>query len=114
MTHRRFLGVLLFATLPVWAQHCEAPSNVKAAIEAATLPPATPLDDRVAAAKKVREQFPADYFAHRFYQEQFAKQGLFPPAVQEEYRALLDAHPDDPTNLALHARRFKGTHRPPT
>src|SRR5450759_4278205 len=112
MTHRRFLGVLLFATLPVWAQHCEAPSNVKAAIEAATLPPATPMDDRVAAAKKVREQFPADYFAHRFYQEQFVKQALFSPAVQEEYRALLDAHPDDPTYLALYARTLKGTNTP--
>jgi thiol-disulfide isomerase/thioredoxin len=112
MTHRRFLGVLLFATLPVWAQPCEAPSNVKAAIDAATLPPATPADDRVAAAKKVREQFPADYFAHRFYQEQFFKQGLYSQPVQEEYRALLDAHPDDPTYLALYARVLKGTNTP--
>jgi thiol-disulfide isomerase/thioredoxin len=112
MTHRRFLGVLLFAALPVWAQPCEAPSNVKAAIEAATLPPATPMDDRVAAAKKVREQFPADYFAHRFYQELFFQQGLYSPAVQEEYRALLDAHPDDPTYLALYARTLKGTNTP--
>src|SRR5450759_3339605 len=94
MTTRSCLGVLLFATLPVWAQPCEAPSSVKAAIEAATLAPATPMDDRVAAAKKVREQFPADYFAHRFYQELFFQQGLFSQPVQEEYRALLDAHPD--------------------
>src|SRR5450759_3018946 len=112
MAHRSFLGVLFFATLPVWAQPCEAPSNVKAAIEAATLPPPTPMDDRVAAAKKVREQFPADYFAHRFYQELFFQQGLYSPAVQEEYRALLDAHPDSPTYLALYARTLKGTNTP--
>src|SRR5450759_2393207 len=112
MTHRSFLGVLFFATLPAWAQPCEAPSNVKAAIEAATLPPATPMDDRVAAAKKVREQFPADYFAHRFYQEQFVKQGLFSQPVQEEYGALLDAHPDDLTYLTLYARTLKGTNTP--
>src|ERR1039457_279335 len=112
MAHRSFLGVLFFATLPVWAQPCEAPSNVKAAIEAATLPPLTPMDDRAAAAKKVREQFPADYFAPRFYQELFVKQGLFSPPVQEEYRALLDAHPDDLTYLALYARTLKGTDTP--
>ena len=112
MTHRGFLGVLFFATLPVWSQTCEAPSNVKAAIEAATLPPAAPIDERIAAAKKVREQFPADYFAHRFYQELFFKQGLFSQPVQEEYRALLDEHPDDLTFLALYARTLKGTNTP--
>lgn len=112
MIHRSFLGILFFATLPAWAQPCEAPSNVKAAIEAATLPPATPMDSRVAAAKKVREQFPADYFAHRFYQELFFKQGLFSQPVQEEYRVLLDAHPDDQTFLALYARTLKGTNTP--
>src|ERR1035437_10359843 len=55
---------------------------------------------RIAAAKKVREQFPANYFAHRFYPELFVKQGLFSQPVQEEYRALLDAHPDHLTYLA--------------
>jgi thiol-disulfide isomerase/thioredoxin len=109
---RSFLGVLMFASLPVWAQTCEAPANVKAAIEAATLPPATPADDRAAAARKVREEFPADYFAHRFYQEQFFQQGLYAQPVQEEYRALLNAHPDDPTYLALYARVLKGTNTP--
>ena len=112
MAHRSLLGVLFLATLPAWAQPCEAPSNVKAAIEAATLPPLTPMDDRVAAAKKVRERFPADYFAHRFYQELFVKQGLFSLPIQEEYRALLDAHPDDQTFLALYARTLKGTNTP--
>ena len=112
MVKRRLLGVLLFATLPAWAQPCEAPSNVRAAIEAGTLPPATPMEDRIAAAKKVREQFPADYFAHRFYQELFVKQGLFSQPIQEEYRALLDAHPDDPAYLLLYARTLKGTNTP--
>ena len=100
MAHRSFLGVLFFATLPAGAQPCEAPSNVKAAIEAATLPTATPMGHRIAAAKKVREQFPANYVAHRCYQELFVKQGLFSQPVQEEYRALLDAHPDHLTYLA--------------
>jgi hypothetical protein len=100
IAHRSFLGVLFFATLPAGAQPCEAPSNVKAAIEAATLQTATFMGHRIAAAKKVREQFPANYFAHRFYQELLVKQGLFSQPVQEEYRALLDAHPDHLTYLA--------------
>jgi thiol-disulfide isomerase/thioredoxin len=112
MAHRRLLFVLFFAALPVWAQPCEAPPDVKAAIETATLPPSSPMDDRIAAAKKVREQFPEDYFAHRFYQELFVKQGLFSQSVQEEYRALLEARPDDVTYLALYARTLKGTNTP--
>jgi hypothetical protein len=39
-------------------------------------------------------------------------QGLFSRPVQEEYRDLLDAHPDDPTFLALYARTLKGTDTP--
>src|SRR5580700_3635978 len=109
MPHRSFLPVLFLAAVPVWGQPCEAPAGVKTAIEAATLPPATPMDDRIAAAKKVREQFPGDYFAHRFYQELFVKQGLFSQPVQEEYRVLLEAHPDEVTYLALYARTLKGT-----
>ena len=73
---------------------------MEAAIEAATLPTATFMGHRIAAAKKVREQFPANYFAHRCYQELFVKQGLFSQPVQEEYRALLDAHPDHLAYLA--------------
>jgi hypothetical protein len=100
MAHRSFLGVLFFASLPAGAQPCEAPSNVEAAIEAATLPTATFTGHRIAAAKKVREQFPANCFAHRFYPELFVKQGLFSQPVQEEYRGFLDAHPDHLTYLA--------------
>jgi hypothetical protein len=112
MVPRSFLGVLLFATLPAWAQPCEAPPKVKAAIEAATLPPATPMDERIAAAKKVREKFPEDYFAHRFYQGLFFEQGLFSQSVQDEYRALLDTHADNPTYQMLYVRTLTGTNTP--
>lgn len=112
MTHRHLVAVLFLAALPACAQPCEAPANVKAAIAAATLAPTGSMDDRVAAARKLRDQFPADYFAHKFYQELFVKQGLFSPQVQEEYRALLDTHPEDLTYLALYARTLKGTNTP--
>jgi thiol-disulfide isomerase/thioredoxin len=111
MAHR-FLVVLFLASLPAWAQLCEAPSDVKAAMKAAVLPQTTPTEDRIAAAKKVREQFPADYFAHRFYQERFVQQGLFSTVVQEEYRELLNEHPDDLTYLTLYARVLVGTDTP--
>jgi len=57
-------SVVFLAALPIYAQECEAPPEVKAAIEAA---PGRSSDERVAAAGKVRDQFPSDYFAHRFY-----------------------------------------------
>jgi thiol-disulfide isomerase/thioredoxin len=112
MVPRSFVGILLFATLPAWAQPCEAPSKVKAAIEAGTLPPARPMEERIAAAKKVREQFPEDYFAHRFYQGLFFNRGLFSQSVQDEYRALLDTHPDNPTYQMLYVRTLTGTNTP--
>src|ERR1039458_4083641 len=71
----RFASVVFLAALPVLAQPCEAPPNVKAAIDAATLAPARPLEERAAAARQVRDQFPADYYAHRFYQEQYVANG---------------------------------------
>src|ERR1035438_7047094 len=114
MVPRSILGVLLFATLPAWAQPCEAPAKVKAAIEAGTLPPTTPMEERIAAAKKVREQFPDDYFAHRFYQGLFFNQGLFSQPVQDEYRALLNTHPDSPTYQMLYVRTLTGTDRKST
>jgi thiol-disulfide isomerase/thioredoxin len=95
--------------LPVLAQPCEAPGDVKAAIDAATLGPARPLAERAAAARKVRDQFPADYYAHRFYQEQYFSNGLFSKPIQEEYKALLDSHPDDLMYQMLYARTRKGT-----
>ncbi|MBZ5617842.1 MAG: TlpA family protein disulfide reductase [Acidobacteriia bacterium] len=112
MAHRSFLSLLFLAALPIWAQPCDAPSNVKAAIEAATLP-GKPMDDRIAAAKEVRDRFPSDYFAHRFYQELFVnQQGLFSQPVREEYHALLNANPDDLMYLMLYARTLKGTNTP--
>jgi hypothetical protein len=74
-------------------------------------PSARRLDERGAAAKKVRSSF-RGLLAHRFYRELFFKQGLFSQPVREEYRALLDEHPDDLTFLALYARTLKGTNTP--
>jgi thiol-disulfide isomerase/thioredoxin len=105
----RFASVLFLAALPVLAQPCEAPPNVKAAIDTATLPPAGPLEERAAAARQVRDQFPADYYAHRFYQEQYVSNGLFAKPIQEEYKALLDSHADDLLYQMLYARTLKGT-----
>src|SRR5271157_411649 len=105
----KFASILFLAALPVLAQPCEAPPNVKAAIDAATLAPARPLAERAAAARKVRDQFPADYYAHRFYQEQYFSNGLFSKAIQEEYKTLLDSHPDDLMYQMLYARTLKGT-----
>lgn len=105
------LGVLFFAALNVWAQPCEVPPEVKTAMDAASLS-GKPLDERIAAARKVRDQFPADYFAHRFYQELFVSQGLFSKPVREEYKALLDAHSDNTLYLLLYARTLKGTNTP--
>jgi thiol-disulfide isomerase/thioredoxin len=60
-------------------------------------------------AREVRDRFPTDYFAHRFYQNQSIKRGLFTNEVQEEYRALLEQHDDDPLYLLLYARVLTGT-----
>jgi hypothetical protein len=87
MARCSILGVLFLAALRVGAQPCEAPSNIKTAIDAAALF-GKPLEERITAARKVRDQFPSDYFAHRFYQELFVNQGLFSKPVQEEYKAL--------------------------
>ena len=105
----RFASVLFLAALPVFAQPCEAPPDVKAAIDAATLPPARPLEERAAAARQVRDQFPEDYYAHRFYQEQYVTNGLFAKAIQDEYKVLLDSHAEDLLYQMLYARTLKGT-----
>ena len=109
MTWVPLFGSLILASLPVFAQPCEAPSNVKAAIDAATLRPARPLEERAAAARQVRDRFPDDYYAHRFYQEQYFAGGVFSKSIQEEYKALLEAHPDDPMYRMLYARTLKGS-----
>jgi hypothetical protein len=104
MIRLSLFSIASLATLPICAQQCEAPSDVKAAIQAALQTPA--------AAKSIREQFPTDYFAHRFYQERSFSQGLFSQAVVEEYRTLLDAHPDDLLYEVLYARVLVGTNTP--
>jgi thiol-disulfide isomerase/thioredoxin len=105
----RLVTSLLLAALPVLAQPCEAPPGVKAAIDAATLPPAKPLEVRAAAARTVRDQFPAEYYAHRFYQAQYFSNGVFAKPIQEEYKALLDSHPDDLMYQMLYARTLLGS-----
>ncbi len=104
----RFAGLLFLVALPVWAQPCEAPPNVKAAIDAAAAR-GKPLEERTAAAGKIRDQFPSDYYAHRFYQELFVANGVFSQAVRDEYKALLDAHPGDLMYQMLYARTLKGS-----
>ena len=109
MSGVRLLTVIILAALPVLAQPCEAPPDVKAATDAATLASSKPLEERAAAARKVRDQFPAEYWAHHFYQAQYFANGLFAKPIQEEYRALLDSHPDDPMYQMLYARTLLGT-----
>jgi thiol-disulfide isomerase/thioredoxin len=105
-------AVVLSSFLPLLAQECEPPSPVRAAIAASTLPagPQNFPDQRIAAARKVRDQFPSDYFAHRFYQEQFFNQGVYAKEVLEEYRALDQSRSGDSALfLLLYARVLTGT-----
>jgi thiol-disulfide isomerase/thioredoxin len=126
MTCPYLFGVALLAMLPVGAQQCvsdydgsysDAPADVQAAIFAAMGPaPRQSGDERVAGAKKVREQLPSDYSAHRFYQytSYYSKgyRGFFSSALQEEYRKLLDAHPESLMYLMMYARTLVGSNTP--
>jgi thiol-disulfide isomerase/thioredoxin len=104
----RFVILLLLAAWPLAAQICEAPPDVKAAIAAATLPASKPLEERADAARKVRDRFPSDYYAHRFYQEQYIFSATFAKSMREEYKTLLYSHPDDLMYQMLYARTLKG------
>src|SRR5258707_9315677 len=108
MAGRRLFCVALLAMLPLASQQCksdsegypEAPSDVRDAIIAAMGSAPRQLgDERVTDAKKVRDRFPSDYLAHRFYQHTSYYSGgyrpFFPKAIREEYRKLLETHPDD-------------------
>src|SRR5579862_85187 len=106
-----FAAAFLMA-IPICGQECEAPPDVAAAIKTAQLSPQNPLDERIAAAKNVRDRFPEDYFAHRFYQDMFISRDLFPTAIQAEYRTLLDEHPDDLLYQMLYARTLEGSNTP--
>src|SRR5579872_4195741 len=50
-------------------------------------------EQRFAAAAAARTSFPADYFANAVYQDMSGSP--VSPAVQAEYGALRDRHPDD-------------------
>jgi thiol-disulfide isomerase/thioredoxin len=125
MARRGLLSVALLATLPLGAQQCqsdsegypEAPSDVRDAIIAAMGSAPRQLgDERVAEARKVRDRFPSDYLAHRFYQHTSYYSGgyrpFFPRAIREEYRNLLETHPDDLMYLMLYARTLVGANTP--
>ena len=111
---RPLIVALLLAAPAACAQLCEAPPKVQAAIDAAlSASSGKPLDERIAVARKTRDQFPNDYYAHRFYQEQFiGPQRLFAKSVQDEYKSLSDAHPSDLMYQMLYARTLKGTDTP--
>lgn len=66
------------------------------------------MDERIAAARKVRDQFPSDYYAHRFYQDKFASDGVYSQSIQDEYKALREAHPGDLTYQMMYARTLPG------
>jgi tetratricopeptide (TPR) repeat protein len=109
MLRLRLASLLFLAGLPVVAQPCEAPPDVKSAIDAAALPPSRPLEERTAAARKVLDRFPADYYAHRFYQDHYFVNAMYAKSIQEEYKALQDAHPGDLMYRMLYTRTLKGT-----
>ncbi|MBZ5582481.1 MAG: TlpA family protein disulfide reductase [Acidobacteriia bacterium] len=108
------LFVLVVAGLPLCGQPCDPSSDVKAAMDAATRAGGN-AENRIAAAQKVRDQFPRDYFAHRFYQNQFVIQRLFSKFIQDKYRAVLEQHADDDLGKlygVLYARTLVGTNTP--
>ena len=97
---------------PLQAQTCEAPPEVKAAMESARRTPSTPMEERRTAARAVRDEFPTDYFAHRNYQELFFDRGLFSQTIQNEYKKLLDQNPSSALYKSLLARALVGTKTP--
>ena len=109
MASARLLLSLFLAALPGLAQPCEPSSQVKAAIDAATPTAGASREDRIAPARSVRDRFPGDYYAHRYYQEQFFSGGVFAESLRAEYQALLDSHPGDPIYRLLYARALLGS-----
>jgi len=106
---------VFLAAAPAWSQPCKIPGAVKDALAAAGSGGASAKE----AAQNVRDRFPRDYFAHRAYQGASFSGGVFSSAVQTEYRALRDRHPEDPLYISLNyalrpgPRRFQyqGSHR---
>jgi len=92
----------------VWAQPCGIPDSLKLALDGERTGGAT----AAGAAKNVRDRYPANYFAHRAWQDLNIDRGVFAADVQIDYRALRDEHPDDPLYLTLYARALTGTRTP--
>jgi hypothetical protein len=69
-------------------------------------------DARIAAARKVRDQFPDDYFAHRFYQDELRGPAVYSADVREEYRRLAEAQPQSVLYAELYARVLMGADTP--
>jgi thiol-disulfide isomerase/thioredoxin len=108
MARYGFLLVFL-AGLPAWPQPCEpAPALQEALHDSA----GKNGEERLAMARELREKFPSDYFAHEHYQNVNEEGMVYPAAVRDEYRALRDAHPEDPLYVALYARALTGTTTP--
>jgi thiol-disulfide isomerase/thioredoxin len=84
----------ILVAIPLAGQVCEPRLEVRKALGGAQT------------AEAVRADFPADYFANAFYQD--AAGSPAPAAIQEEYRALRDKHPDDSVYGALYARALIG------
>jgi thiol-disulfide isomerase/thioredoxin/tetratricopeptide (TPR) repeat protein len=101
---------------------CEASPAVKAALNALDSPDIEKLPSkerkarRLAAITSLRQQFPADLFVERLYQEEHmevrSSYGYYETAVIEEYRKLADDHKQDPLYLYLYARSLVGARTP--
>jgi thiol-disulfide isomerase/thioredoxin len=102
---RTYCAILFLAALPTWAQPCEISAPAKAALDG--LPHSG--SERLAAARKLRDQYPQDYYIHRAYQDVTWSRGVSSPEMQAEYRGLKDAHPGDPLYATLYARAMTGT-----
>jgi thiol-disulfide isomerase/thioredoxin len=109
---RTLPAILFLAVLPAWAQPCEVSGPAKTALDALPAAPGANAGERLAAARKLRDQFPQDYFVHRAYQDVTWSRGVSSPDIQAEYRALKNAHPDDPLFATLYARAMTGTKTP--
>jgi thiol-disulfide isomerase/thioredoxin len=106
MVRYAFLPLVVLAGLPAWSQPCEPSPALQEAIH----PNST--QSRLEQARAALQKFPSDYFAHERYQTVSLEGGVYPAAVRDEYRALRDAHPEDPLYLALYARALTGTTTP--
>lgn len=103
------ISFALTATAQAPSVPCEATPEVKQALR--ELP--TMYRNRLVALKSLRERFPDDIFVHRSYQD-VARVELRdnPQAVVDEYRALSEKRPNDPTFRHLATRALIGSNTP--